>query len=116
MITIELKGAEFFAYHGFYPEEQLLGTKFIVDLEVTYSPSEKIMEDNLANTVDYEHLHFIIKNQMKQTKKLIETVAQCIANEVKEQYPFIKTLKLVIKKCNPPLNGQVAYSAVVINS
>ncbi len=114
MIIIELKGAEFFAYHGFYPEEQLLGNKFIVNIEVGYLPSKIILEDDLTNTVDYEYLHFIINEQMKQTKKLIETVAYGIMNDVKAKYPFIKTLKVTIKKSHPPLHGEVDYSAVVL--
>ena len=29
---VSLEGVRFFAYHGFYPEEQVLGAEFIVDL------------------------------------------------------------------------------------
>jgi dihydroneopterin aldolase len=52
MVTISLHGAEFFAYHGFYPEEQLIGAKFIVDIEVNFTPLADIKVDKLANTVD----------------------------------------------------------------
>ncbi|MDP9047534.1 MAG: dihydroneopterin aldolase, partial [Bacteroidota bacterium] len=48
--TISLHGAEFFAYHGFYPEEQVLGNRFLVDIEVEYNFGSK-EEDNIANTV-----------------------------------------------------------------
>ena len=39
MITVALHGAEFFAKHGFYPEEQLLGCKFLVDIVVGFYSS-----------------------------------------------------------------------------
>jgi 7,8-dihydroneopterin aldolase/epimerase/oxygenase len=114
MITVALHGAEFFAYHGFYPEEQVLGNKFIIDIEVTFPPKGNFKEDNIQNTVDYEKLHKIAAAKMKQTKKLIETVAQSIADKIKEKYPFAESIKVSIKKCNPPMNGRVAYSSIVI--
>jgi 7,8-dihydroneopterin aldolase/epimerase/oxygenase len=114
MITVALHGAEFFAYHGFYPEEQVLGNKFIIDIEVTFEPKGDFKEDNIGHTVDYEKMHKIATAEMKQTKKLIETVAQSIADKIKEKYPFAASIKVSIKKCNPPLNGRVAYSSIVV--
>jgi len=112
MITIALHGAEFFAFHGFYPEEQVLGTKFIVDVEVSFIPVNDIKEDNIINTIDYEKIYTIVDAKMKHTRKLIETVAQSIADQLKEKYPFVKHIKVSIKKMNPPLKGRVAYSAI----
>ncbi|MBS1503575.1 MAG: dihydroneopterin aldolase, partial [Bacteroidetes bacterium] len=40
MINVALHGAEFFGRHGFYPEEQLLGSKFIVDISVDFEPKD----------------------------------------------------------------------------
>jgi dihydroneopterin aldolase len=114
MTTIKLSGAEFFAYHGFYPQEQKLGSKFIVDAEVTYTPVSGLMNDELSGTVNYEQLYHIIDEQMKQTKKLIETVAGTIATEVKSRFEFIAEVKVTVKKINPPLKGKVAYSSVTI--
>jgi dihydroneopterin aldolase len=114
MITISLHGAEFFAYHGFYPEEQQLGAKFIVDIEVDFVPLDDIKVDKLANTVDYEQLHNIACLQMQKTMKLIETVAQNIADKIKMQYPFVKTIRVSIKKMNPPMSGKVNYSAILV--
>ncbi|TWI98236.1 dihydroneopterin aldolase [Mucilaginibacter frigoritolerans] len=115
MITISILGAEFFAYHGFYPEEQKLGTKFIVDAEVSFKPLHDLKDDKISNTVDYEKVYNIIDHQMKQTRKLIETVAQSIADDIKEQYNFVDNIRVSIKKLNPPLNGKVDYSSIVIS-
>jgi dihydroneopterin aldolase len=114
MITIAIQGAEFFAYHGFYPEEQKLGTKFIVDVEVDFTPVNDLKEDKIANTVDYEQLYKVVAGQMKQTRKLIETVAQNIADKIKAQYPFVEKIKVSIKKLNPPMGGKVDCSMIVI--
>jgi dihydroneopterin aldolase len=114
MITIAIQGAEFFAYHGFYPEEQKLGTKFIVDVEVSFKPAADIKEDKISNTVDYEKVYNIVRGQMEHTRKLIETVAQSIADAVKEKYPFVDNIKVTIKKLNPPLSGKVDCSSIII--
>jgi dihydroneopterin aldolase len=114
MITISLNGAEFFAFHGFYPEEQKLGSKFIVDVEVSFKPIGDLKEDEIRNTVDYEQLYQIVSEQMAHTRKLIETVAQSIADGVKDQYPFAESVRVCLKKLNPPLKGKVDYSSIVI--
>ncbi len=116
MITIAIQGAEFFAYHGFYPEEQKLGTKFIVDVEVNFAPAGNIKEDKIGNTVDYEKVYHILAEQMKHTRKLIETVAQSIADEIKHKYPFIDTIKVTMKKMNPPLEGRVDHTSIIITA
>jgi dihydroneopterin aldolase len=115
MISISIRGAEFFAYHGFYPEEQKLGNKFIVDVEVSFLPLTNIKEDKINNTIDYEQLYKMIDEQMKQTRKLIETVAQAIADQIKDSYPVVEKIQVSIKKLNPPLKGKVDYSCIVIN-
>ncbi|MGF7037191.1 dihydroneopterin aldolase [Mucilaginibacter lappiensis] len=115
MINIALQGAEFFAYHGFYPEEQKLGCRFVVDIEVGFIPQTDLNDDNLDNTVDYEKIYIIACEEMKHPRKLIETVGQSITDEIRDKYPFVKTIQVTIKKINPPLAGKVAYSSVIIN-
>jgi dihydroneopterin aldolase len=114
-MIVALHGAEFFAYHGFYPEERKLGTCFIVDIAVEFDQPGNLDEDNLANTVNYEKLYTLICEIMKVPKKLLETVAQAIIDEVKQQYDFVDSIKLTLKKANPPLGGKVAYSAVSLS-
>jgi dihydroneopterin aldolase len=115
MITIAVQGAEFFAYHGFYPEEQKLGTKFIVDVDVSFKPLSDLKDDKIGNTVDYEKVYNITADEMRHTRKLIETVAQSIADRIKNRYPFVDNVSVCIKKLNPPLKGKVQYSSIIIS-
>jgi len=114
MVTISLQGAEFFAHHGFYPEEQVLGNKFIVDITVSFTPGHNFKDDKISNTIDYETLQKIAEAKMKHACKLIETVAQSIADEIKDKYPFAETIKVSVKKQHPPLGGKVEYAGVEI--
>lgn len=113
-MIIALHGAEFFAFHGFYPEEQKLGNWFVVDIDVEFTPTANIREDDLGNSVNYEQLYDIACEEMKLTKKLIETVAQAIIDEVKKQYTFVNRIKVQVKKMNPLVGAKTKYSSVTI--
>jgi dihydroneopterin aldolase len=115
MIQIALHGAEFFAYHGFYPEEQKLGCRFSVDITTGFESLADLAGDNLDNTVDYEKVYIIACEEMKHPRKLIETVGQSILDRIKSKYPFVETINVTIKKLHPPLNAKVDYSAVILN-
>jgi dihydroneopterin aldolase len=114
-MIVSLHGAGFFAFHGFYPEEQKLGNNFIVDIEIGFTPTGDIKDDELNNTVNYEQLYDIACEEMKHTKKLIETVAQAIVDEIKTQYTFVETIQVTIKKLNPLAGAKTQYSGVVLN-
>jgi len=111
--TVALKDVKCFALHGFYPEEQLTGNHFIVDLETTFLPIG--FDDELAQTVNYEDLNQIILEEMRNTQKLLETVLNNIINKVIALYPFVERVEVSIKKLNPPMHGQVGHSFVQLS-
>jgi len=115
MNTISLHGAEFFAYHGWYPEEQKLGSQFIVNIDVDFFVEKDLEVDHISGTINYEQLYEIVEEQMKQTKKLIETVARNIVDDTKKRFPAAKSVRVSIKKLNPPLKGKVGYSCITLS-
>ncbi|MDH4460827.1 MAG: dihydroneopterin aldolase, partial [Flectobacillus sp.] len=72
MGIIALEGLEFFAYHGYYEEEQKIGNRYQVDIQITTDFSEAAEEDKLGGTVNYEDLYRIIASIMKDKIKLLE--------------------------------------------
>ncbi|MFD0749765.1 dihydroneopterin aldolase [Mucilaginibacter calamicampi] len=116
-MIVALHGAEFFAYHGFYPEEQHTGNCFIVDIEVEFEPdgSNGLSSDNLKDTVNYEELYHICGRRMQQPQKLIETVATFIMEDIKAQYSFAEKITVSIKKLNPLAGAKVKYTQITIN-
>lgn len=108
--TVALKDVKCFALHGYYPEEQLTGNHFIVDLETEFSPIA--FDDELSQTVNYEELNSIIVEEMKITQKLLETVLKNIISKVMKLYPFVEKIEVSIKKLNPPMPGQIGHSFV----
>ncbi|WP_316829388.1 dihydroneopterin aldolase [Pedobacter aquatilis] len=111
--TVALKDVKCFALHGYYPEEQLIGNHFIIDLETIFSPQG--FDDELKQTVNYEDLNTIILEEMKNTQKLLETVLNNIISKVVRLYPFIETVNVSIKKLNPPMPGQIGHSFVKLS-
>nr|WP_315423420.1 dihydroneopterin aldolase [uncultured Pedobacter sp.] len=108
--TVALKDVKCFALHGYYPEEQLVGNHFVVDLETEFTPQG--FDDELAQTVNYEDLNHIILEEMKHTQKLLESVLKNIISKVIELYPFVETVQVSMKKLNPPMPGQIGHSFV----
>jgi len=116
-MIVALHGAEFFAYHGLYPEEQHTGNCFIVDIEVEFEPSagSGLASDDLSDTVNYEELYDIADRRMQQPQKLIETVATFIMEDVKTQHSFADKITVSIKKLNPLAGAKVKYTQITIN-
>lgn len=108
--TVALRDVKCYALHGYYPEEQLTGIYFLVDVVVTFTPNTDT--ENLERTVNYEVLNNIILDEMKHTRKMLETVVKSILDRVIENYPFILTGEVGIKKLNPPMPGEIGHSFV----
>jgi len=111
--TVALKDVKCFALHGYYPEEQLTGIYFLVDVVVTFKANDDT--EDLQRTVNYEVLNTIILEEMKRTQKMLETVVRNILDRVISNYPFILTAKAGIKKLNPPMPGQIGHSFVQLS-
>ncbi len=102
MSIISIEGMEFFAYHGCFKEEQLIGTKFIVDLFLSVDTSKAEESDNLIDTVNYQEVFLLVKKEMEITSNLLENVGNRILKRTKEKFPQIKKATLKIRKMNPP--------------
>jgi dihydroneopterin aldolase len=111
--TVALKEVKFYAFHGFYPEEQLTGNHFSVDAEVTFRPAGDT--ENLESTVNYEVINSIISKEMKLSQKLLETVVKNIIDQLIFTYPFLLTVVVGIKKLHPPMPGEIGYSFVQLS-
>jgi dihydroneopterin aldolase len=115
MATIALEGMKFYAYHGFYKEEQLIGTDYVVDVYIESNVNKAAVSDNLKETINYETIYHICEGVMRIPSKLIENVAQRISLGIKNNYGSIKEMKVRVRKMNPPLGGQVDCSYVEVD-
>lgn len=115
MGTIILKKMDFYAYHGCFAEEQLTGTKFRVDLQITTNTNEAELNDDLSKTIDYQKVYNIVKFQMDIKSKLLEHVARRIIDELINQFPEIINAEITLSKLNPPLGGKISRVMFKLN-
>ncbi len=116
MSLIAIEGMEFFAYHGCFAEEQVIGTKFLVDfyLEVDTKKAEK--SDKLNETINYQTVYSIIKKEMEIKSKLLENVARRALDAVMNEFPEIVEAEIKLEKLNPPLGGKMKSVSVSLST
>ena len=111
---VALEGLEFHAFHGVYPHERTSGNWFEVDICVETDFTDGAAKDELAGTVNYEVLFDIIKKEMEQPSKLLETVAEKIVQDVLKELPAVIQVELKISKINPPIGGKCRKASISI--
>ena len=114
MGIISLEGLEFFAYHGFYKEEQAMGNRYGVDISVGYNFEDAAREDSLNTTINYERLYKTVEREMKISSKLLEHLAGRIIAGVFLQFPHIEWCEVAVYKYNPPVGGVCRAAKVLL--
>ena len=108
--TIGLEAVKNFAYHGWYPEEQVNGCWFQTDVMVTVLPSKD--PTSLEDTVNYELLNQLIQDEMLTPQKLLETVVNNLLTQILNHCPNALSVDLKLRKLNPPMPGDIGSSVV----
>lgn len=115
MGKVRLDNIRLYAFHGCMKEEGVIGSDYRVDLEVTANLKKASETDRLSDTVDYVHLHAIIREEMGIRSKLLESVAARILERIFLEVPAVKTGEVAISKINPPLGGDVQQVTVILS-
>lgn len=96
---INIKNLEVFANHGVFPEETRLGQKFLVSLTMYADTRYAGKTDCLDHSVNYGEVSGFITHYMKEnTYKLIEAVAEHLAEALLRRFPLLCGVTLEIKK------------------
>lgn len=115
MGTISLEGLEFFAYHGYYDEEQKVGNKYSLDITIYTDFSKAAQNDRLKGTVNYEELYQIAVQVMNERARLLEHIAWRLIEKVREQYPDVQKVHVSVSKFNPPIGGVCHRSRITMD-
>lgn len=116
MSVISIEGMEFYAYHGCFAEEQLIGTWFVVDLFLEVDTSQAEQSDNLHDTVNYLEVYQVVKREMEINSKLLEHVGRRIIRAVMETFPQVSHTRIKVRKMNPPLGGKMDFVSLTLES
>lgn len=112
MAYLELKGLEFYAYHGHFKAEQIVGNKYVVDIFIKTDIIKAFETDDLNDTVDYTKVYKIVEEEMAIRSKLIEHVLHRIVKRIFKEFESIIYLDVVISKINPPVGGKMQSFSV----
>lgn len=113
MLTVALTGLRFYAFHGMYPEEQVTGNEFEVDISVELD--EPAQAGDIGQSADYEMIHAIVRREMNIPRKLLEEVAAAIVQAISIKFALIRKLSVTVRKLHPPVPGEAACSAVTLH-
>lgn len=105
---------EFYAYHGCFQEEQVVGNQFLVDVLVDVNTTNAQQTDKLHDTVNYQIIYNLIKEEMKIKSKLLEHVSERIINALHSNFTEIKLIRVKVSKMNPPMGGKIERVSVTL--
>lgn len=104
--TITLRNCAFFARHGVYSEEEVLGQRFFVDAVLTVDGGASLANDDIEGTVDYGKAFKAIERViMGKRKYLIEALALEVAKSLCRKFKMITSAEITIRKPNAPVQG-----------
>jgi dihydroneopterin aldolase len=112
--TVQLEGMEFYAFHGCYKEEQLVGNKFLVDLDIQTDCSLSANSDNLKEALNYQTAYLLVKKEMEIKSHLLEHVCKRILDRLNEQFTEIQHVRIKVSKINPPMGGKIEKVSVTL--
>lgn len=114
MDVIHIRRLEIFANHGVIPEENTLGQKFIISADLYKDLRRAGKTDDVNETVHYGQAAVLIKQiSEKSVFKLIEKLAEEIADALLKKYP-VEKVKVTIEKPWAPVRLPLETVAVEI--
>lgn len=111
---LEIEGMEFFAYHGCFEAEQIVGNKFTVYACLRYECSKPAESDCIHDALSYQAAYEIIAREMMVRSHLLEHVGRRILDALYGAFPQLEYAKIKISKMNPPLGGQIRCTSVTL--
>ncbi len=113
MMRIKIKDLEIFANHGVLNEENVLGQKFSVSVDMDI---HTFYDDDISKTVNYAQVCAFVGSFMeKNTFDLIETAAARLSAQIAGNFDGIEGIRVEIKKPWAPIKMNLSYAGVEIS-
>lgn len=110
--VIEIENMEFYANHGCYREEKVVGNHFVVNLRMETSSIVAIGTDSIKDALNYQVAYEVVKEEMKVPSHLLEHVGGRILENLFNRLPLIETATVKVSKLNPPMGGKIERVSV----
>jgi len=114
MGVIRIEDMEFYAFHGHYNEEQIVGSHFMVDVTIETETDRAGKSDELKDTLNYQAAYLIIKREMEKTSNLLEHIATRILDALYSELAGIRKATVRVSKLNPIMGGRIGRVSVEV--
>jgi dihydroneopterin aldolase len=106
---------QFWGTHGYFPEENKFGTKFIVDVSAESDETGKCQNDDYSTGLSYLTLYNAAKKVVTtEEHKMVQRVAQRIADEIFDAADAAEQVTVTVKKPFVAIGGIVEYTGCTI--
>ena len=113
MDTMKLERIQLYGRHGVFPEENRLGQRYYVSLEMKLDLRQAGETDDLRHTVDYAAVYKLVKSIVEEeTFKLIEALAEALASRILDAYVTIHEVTVRVVKPHPPFD--IVFDGVTV--
>ncbi|HZG87583.1 dihydroneopterin aldolase [Paenibacillus sp.] len=113
MDTMKLERIQLFGNHGVFAEENKLGQRFYVSLEMKLDLRAAGKTDDLEETVNYAEVYGLVKRVVEgETFKLIEALAETLATRLLDAYAKIHEVTVRVVKPHPPFD--IVFDGVTV--
>jgi dihydroneopterin aldolase len=109
MDKLILRELHFIARHGVLPIEKENSQHFSATLELELPLASAGKTDRLDETIDYCAVQAVVRTIIEGSqRRLIETLAESVAEELLRAFPLLHAVTVEITKPNPPVDFQFA--------
>ena len=115
MGLIQIEGMEFYAFHGHFNEERIVGNRFLVDVTLETDMQVPMVSDNLKDAVNYQVAYEIVKREMEKKAFLLEHIAGRIIDALTTELKGVKKATVKVSKMNPPMGGKIGSVSVTLS-
>ena len=101
---IILAGIAFYGYHGVMLEENKLGQRFRIDLELGLDMNDAARTDDVRATISYADVYDLVKEAFEEKRfKLIEALGHHIMVRLFERFERLDWIRIKVRKPQAPL-------------
>lgn len=113
--TTIAKGLQFWGTHGYFPEENKFGAKFVVDVSAESDETGKCQNDDYSTGVSYLTLYDAAKKVVTtEQHKMVQRIAQRIADEIFDASDVVEKVTVTVKKPFVAIGGIIDYTGCTI--
>lgn len=112
MSKIFLEDVKIYAHHGVLPEENIIGTYYIINAELHTDLWKASESDDLHDTISYADINEVIHTEMNIKSRLLEHVAGRMISKIHEKFPQIDYIRIRITKTSPPMQGEMKGASI----